>query len=295
MGVQTFKSYINSNRETIYWQNWVSNHNKEILHLERAGITDPDPNYTIFRTQEKADFYVIEYVTAGKGHIESMGKIEEVSEGDVYIIHQRTQHLYFSDKDDPFRKKWLNVSGTFISSMLSAFKIEGPFFVMKLGEKAERILDDIHRRSAQTSSADIDEMVTYTMKRLLDLFIMIDDQRRSEADAMPLEDRIVRYIENNICLDISVAKLTETFFISSSTLYRMFQRLYGMSPKDFILKKKIEFAVRMISLGDANMQMVASTLNFYDSHHFFRTFKKYVGVTPGEYKKQLEQGENSDD
>ncbi len=286
MSTQTFKSYINKNKETIFWQNWGSNRNKDILNIERAGITDPDPNYTVYRTVEKADFYVIEYVTDGKGHIESRGKKAEVSAGDVYIIHQKTKHLYYADKETPFRKKWVNVGGTYISAMISAFKIDAPFFVMRLGETAEPIFDDIHRKAINTTSSNIDETVTFTMKRILDLFIMIDNKRRTETSKMELDKRIVRYIEDNICLDISVATLSETFFISPSTLYRMFQRLYGMSPKDFILKKKIEFAKRMISQSDTNMQMVASTLNFYDSHHFLRTFKKYTGMTPGEYKNQ---------
>ena len=73
---------------------------------------------------------------------------------------------------------------------------------------------------------------------LILIIIMIDNKRRTETDKMPLEEQIVRYIENNICLDISVANLSETFYISSSTMYRMFQKLYGMSPKDFIMKKK---------------------------------------------------------
>jgi AraC-like DNA-binding protein len=287
MPAQTFKSYVNINKETIIWQSWIPNRANELLYIEKAGISEPDPKYTIFRTAEKADFYVIEYVSEGKGHIEAGGKFREVSAGDVYIVHQKTQHLYYADKDDPFRKKWLNVSGRFLSSVINGFSIDSPFFVINLGADAEKIFDEIHQKASSTTPADVEELTNFTMKRLLDLFLMIDKKRRTDEDTLSLEEQIVRYIEANICLDINITSLSETFFISSSTLYRIFKKLYGISPKDFILSKKIEFAKRMISMGDANVQMVSSTLNFYDSHHFQRTFKKYTGMTPSEYKKQI--------
>ena len=81
--------------ETIIWWNQFPNRNMNIFHMERAGITRPDSQYRIVRTRQTPTFdslFVIEYVTAGKGYIESEGKTASVQAGDLYIINRRTNH-----------------------------------------------------------------------------------------------------------------------------------------------------------------------------------------------------------
>ena len=40
----------------------------------------------------------------------------------------------------------------------------------------------------------------------------------------------------------------------------------------------------MLLDDDVPMSAIASALSFYDSHHFLKTFKKYEGVFPAEYR-----------
>ena len=107
--------------ETIIWWNQFPNRNMNIFHIERAGITKPDSQYRIVRKRCHSTYdslFVIEYVTAGKGYIESEGKRAAVQAGDLYIINRRTNHCYYADEEDPFEKKWINISGKFLNSIL---------------------------------------------------------------------------------------------------------------------------------------------------------------------------------
>ncbi|MBR2354714.1 MAG: helix-turn-helix transcriptional regulator, partial [Clostridia bacterium] len=62
---------------------------------------------------------------------------------------------------------------------------------------------------------------------------------------------------------------------------------FGVSPKEFIMQKKIEAAKRMIATNESTLQSIATVLHFCDSHHFFRCFKKYTGMSPSEYRGRL--------
>ena len=81
--------------------------------------------------------------------------------------------------------------------------------------------------------------------------------------------------------------LCEHFYISPSTIYRHFVTSFGVSPKEFIMQKKIEAAKRMIATNESTLQSIATVLHFCDSHHFFRCFKKYTGMSPSEYRGRL--------
>ena len=59
-----------------------------------------------------------------------------------------------------------------------------------------------------------------------------------------------------------------------------------------IILKKIEMAKRMIASDSAPISYIASSLCFYDSHHFFRTFIKYTGMSPSDYRKSLVEKED---
>lgn len=67
------------------------NYAHDLLYLEGAGVTHPDPGYYIQRTQRDRCFrylYVMEYVISGKGYIECDGKCLDVQAGDFYFLNQ---------------------------------------------------------------------------------------------------------------------------------------------------------------------------------------------------------------
>jgi AraC-like DNA-binding protein len=232
--------------------------------------------------------FVIEYVTSGLGYIESEGKKTEVHKGDLYIIHRRTVHTYYSDAKQPYSKKWINLSGSFINAMADVFLGKEPFTVLPIGEPAEHIIDGIHA-SLSNSEADISQTECSVMRQLLELFMLIDTYRKQGQGQMSLFEKICEYIDHNIFSDISLSSICEKFFISSSTLYRVFKTNTGLSPKEYVQSKKIEVAKRMIAANDSSLNSIAAALNFYDSHHFFHSFRTATGMSPSEYKKAVLQ------
>ena len=143
------KFYIDPTREDIYWWNRFSEGCSDIFHIGSAGITHPHASYFAKRTRNAETFdrlYVIEYVVSGKGYIESEGLSTEVNGGDLYIICRKTVHCYYADENDPFEKKWLNLSGKFLNAIIPEIVGERPFAVFHLGEEAEKIMDRMHDR-----------------------------------------------------------------------------------------------------------------------------------------------------
>src|SRR2546427_1801836 len=67
-------------------------------------------------------------------------------------------------------------------------------------------------------------------------------------------------------------------------LARMFRRHHQCTIGEYIRKLRIEFACREISTTDCQLAQIASRSGFYDQSHFSRTFKRVIGITPGQYR-----------
>ena len=67
-------------------------------------------------------------------------------------------------------------------------------------------------------------------------------------------------------------------------LARMFRRYHHCTIGEYVRKLRIEFACREISTTDCQLALIASRSGFYDQSHFSRTFKRMMGLTPGQYR-----------
>lgn len=74
------------------------------------------------------------------------------------------------------------------------------------------------------------------------------------------------------------------FYVSSS-----FHRLTGMTIQDYIASLRIERAKKMLYEGDESMEEVASSCGFSSSSSFFTQFKKRVGNSPLQFRKEARQ------
>ncbi|HHV95422.1 MAG TPA: helix-turn-helix transcriptional regulator [Clostridiaceae bacterium] len=105
-------------------------------------------------------------------------------------------------------------------------------------------------------------------------------------------EKILSYIENNICEDINIKQLAEMTNFHPNYFIRFFKKNTGFSPAHYINRLKMEKAKSLLILDDMNITRISETLGFKDIYHFSRTFKNYTGFSPTEYRKvMLRQGD----
>ena len=92
------------------------------IFVDRVGITHPDPEYMVYRKTNNV--LVIEYVISGKGYLEIDGKLSEVNAGDIYIIRPEVSCKYWADKNQPFKKIWVNLFSDMFVSILHKLELD---------------------------------------------------------------------------------------------------------------------------------------------------------------------------
>jgi AraC-like DNA-binding protein len=98
--------------------------------------------------------------------------------------------------------------------------------------------------------------------------------------------QITNYVHHNLSRPLDIEELAKELFISRTHLAAKFKKETDMTLTDFILGEKTEEAKRLLQHSDKPLSLIADHLGFSSQSHFTKTFKKYVGKTPGEYRKE---------
>ncbi|MBQ8407398.1 MAG: Gfo/Idh/MocA family oxidoreductase [Clostridia bacterium] len=96
--------------------------------------------------------------------------------------------------------------------------------------------------------------------------------------------KVIEYLETKIYDKINMEDMSHALSFSKSYIYKRFVTACGYSVVDYFTIMKINEAKRLIRETKKNFFEISEMLNFSSSHYFSTVFKRYVGMTPSQYK-----------
>jgi LacI family transcriptional regulator len=112
---------------------------------------------------------------------------------------------------------------------------------------------------------------------------------RQSTDVLAIEDRHIaaalRQIREQACDGLDVRSILKSVPLSRSVLERRFSQILGISPKAEILRVRLDRVCRLLAESDLPLAEVAEKAGFEHPEYMSRLFKKKVGITPGEFRK----------
>lgn len=120
---------------------------------------------------------------------------------------------------------------------------------------------------------------------LLKQFEMMINAIKTSSGDMILDD-VLFYIEHNFQKSIKLENIAPLFGYNSAYLGQIFHKTVGESFNSYIDHKKIEYAKKLLSENELKVYEIAKQSGYKNVDYFHKKFKKYVGVSPIEYRKQ---------
>lgn len=131
--------------------------------------------------------------------------------------------------------------------------------------------------------------------RIKSLSVLYDMVSRLASEARPATCNpaltpAIEYIENNIDKpELSMTLLAKASRISEVYLRRLFNREFGISPKQYITQLRISRAKQLLINSGISVSQVAEGCGYSSVYHFSRAFKAFTGYTPSEYRIRQSQ------
>ncbi len=254
---------------------------KNILSLSRAAESQCPPGQKFGPGMREC--YIIHYVISGKGYFAADGKRWTIGPGRAFIIYQGETMEYAADKDDPWRYTWIDFRGEIAEALLNTTGFSREKRVTPPLDN-ERILEIFHNFKNDFSSESGE---LQGIANLVELISEISSKFPSEKYTQETNsaERARHLMQRNYRnIECRVEEIAEMLGINRSQLYRTFIERYGITPKEYINTKRIDYAKKLLENGELSVSEVSYSSGFSDPLYFSGVFKRSLGMTPSEYK-----------
>ena len=104
---------------------------------------------------------------------------------------------------------------------------------------------------------------------------------------------VLEYIRVHLTEKLNIGALSQMAFMSKPSFFRVFKYELGISPVDYIIKERIQFAKQLMNNPYNSISEACFKAGFNNLNYFSRAFKKIEGITPSGYKTGMRDGINS--
>lgn len=237
------------------------------------------------------DCYEIIFIKKGRFEYHFEDSVITVGDGDLLITPPHIYHYFISLDGSSCERYILLVKDENFTNLLN---IEKPSKVNIINN--ERLFSCYKRFDYYTSNdagsnvkSNINLLVEMLIKELvINLSEIKDFDNEMLNFSNPILSSIIKYINNHLIDVTFTSDLMEKFNISESYLNKLFQKNLKITPKQYLVLKKMSLAKKLIS-DNIPLSEVATLCGFASYTAFYRTFIKHYKISPN---KMLEEKSN---
>lgn len=253
----------------------------------------PEALYHYREREEGADEHILIFCVAGQGWYEIGDHHYTLEANEAVLIPRATPHRYASDENEPWSIHWVHFIGS-----------EADFFGHHLPPGEYKLLVDPQCLAiAQTlfqqcydafAGGFILHRLIYgaqILRHLLALLFFNNNyfspvQRASHTNNL---ESTLTFLRDNLRAPLTLKDMAEHAGLSVSHFSFVFRQQTGYSPMDYFIHLKIQHACTLLSLTARTIQDIAYEIGYEDPYYFSRLFKKVIGVSPRQYREQVER------
>lgn len=266
--------------------NWHFQEEKEkreefLFSAVRAGYTCCDEDFYVQREKEY-EYYTVHILLEGYGFFRIAGREYFLKKGDIFLITPGQAHMYCSRLDSKTVLLWAELCGGSCREIFSRFSAVRGYALqnMETEKMVEKLLCLLlNRKNKENRYEESAEIYDF----LMCLLEMAENMKKRPSDAFV---QAAEYIDRNFTESISVQKLAESLHVSQGYLNQLFRNGMGVSPVKYIIMKRMEYACYLLRTTGLSCEKISETVGMYDNAYFYRIFRRVMGMTPVEYRKQ---------
>ncbi len=257
--------------------------------------------------REQPEVFIVQSGTFLHEHGQSL---QSMRAGSVIVTHPGQTHFVRQPTDVRmvrlrFLPEWMvndihmildspDLLSLFFSSILFDYPVEHPISVVSLKrEPFDYVMADLGVLKDQLQQEQIDE--TLTRLTMLKIFLHISEEfgfywRRRNRIALRSEIlHAMRAIEGGINFSgaVRLSTLEPLMGMSLDHLGRLFKKATGTTLVDYTQRRRVQHAARQLLFTDKTATAIAQDLHFTDSAHFTKSFQRYFGRSPNEYRSHF--------
>ncbi|MCS7048629.1 MAG: AraC family transcriptional regulator [Verrucomicrobiae bacterium] len=259
---------------------------RQVLRLLRSGHFLRMPDH--FMQRERPVDYLIIWVLAGEGWVDSESVRRTMRAGDLCVLLPERPHAYGANPDNPWDIVWAHFDGQWAGWFAQEIRRggEGAWWV-GLGLDAairDRWLELVmmHAQSGPDGGIHCDTGLAALLGMIVER-VQRAPQRVTTScgfDAAKLQ----RYIHEHLREPLTLAQLAAVANLSPAHFTRVFKKQFSVSPMYYVIQKRVALACTLLTETNLAVKQVSAAVGYDDPYYFSRLFHKVTGTTPTDYR-----------
>jgi AraC-like DNA-binding protein/mannose-6-phosphate isomerase-like protein (cupin superfamily) len=250
-----------------------------------SGFQDPEPH--------SHEFYELEYVLSGSGFQNINGNEYLVRRGDAVLFDIGDIHYYYPIKefliincvfspqywDSEINKKVLKITGSENPAVKKSIHFSGSNMLL-FEDLIEKINLELKNKEPEYRIA-----VKGYFNVLMVMLIRAGLFKSNTKHAMI--PSILGFIDSHWDT-ATLSSVAQKYGYNPSYLSSLFKTMVGQNITDYINRRRIHEAVKLLETTTHSVEAVSNIVGFSDKKHFYHLFRHYIGTTPRQLTKYPE-------
>lgn len=232
--------------------------------------------------------YLFHFILSGKGKYERNGKTFHLSGGQGFLILPGETIFYQADEQEPWEYCWIGFDGDHAQQVLADCGFDRDQLIYQ--DRSGGLLAREMMRLVETFQYG--NAYELTGRLYLCFSQMVQKPGPSSTFGRSYADQALVFLRNNFSYDISVEDVARHIGIDRTYLYRVFRTYMGISPKEYLTTLRLKQAALLLEDDGRTITEIAYSCGFRELSLFDRHFRKKFGLSPLQYRKDLQNKRN---
>lgn len=228
------------------------------------------------------------YSVKGQGCLKTENTTVTLSEGWFFFLPSNVPHEYYP-VTETWEVRWVVLDGYAWPQIMKELGLTRPICIkpddcsgleriynkMFVAQKTDKVFGD------HTCSGLIYDY-------LLEFYRQVTNKSTAGGtDKSELLMPVLNYIDDHFQEDFSMTVLAELAGVSSQHLCRIFKETMHMRPMEYLTYRRLGEAKNLLRHADSSIAEIGARCGFPDAGYFSTVFKRYEGMSPAEYRKNV--------
>lgn len=154
-------------------------------------------------------------------------------------------------------------------------------FKMELKNTRSLAASDIYETGLRKvlNSTTFSELVSSLQQVARETSLLLQKDSRN-----PIINQVIGYIHDHFAEEMSLKMLAQIYHIHPVYLGQLFHKETGETFAEYINKFRVEKAKEQLKRTNLKVQEIARNVGYWETGYFYKQFRKYVGISPKDYK-----------
>ncbi|MDD3336690.1 MAG: AraC family transcriptional regulator [Eubacteriales bacterium] len=239
---------------------------------------------SIPHSHNHAEFF---YCVQGKGFLKIVDEKEPLQAGDFFLINPSVEHTEISDPKEGLEYIVIGVDGV---RFLTAQGSQPRYYLLNDRSNNHELLpyfQDVLREVSKQREGypDVCMNIMKILLTKISRYARVDLTGETAVDGTSECTEAKRFMDERFPENITLDWLAERTHISKFYLARTFRQRYGVSPMQYLCRRRIAEASHLLTNYDYSLSAICGMTGFSSPSYFCQAFKRLTGMSPSEYRK----------